>query len=343
MAKDVKVATPEMLNAIREEASPMYQAAVPMATANNLTDVGNPIVNYEAMANEFLPALMNKIVMQLIDRRLYRNPLAILKRGQMPLGIDIEESHANPAQGVKYSGEESAMPDLLKMYRPDVATLYYRLNRQERYSVTINNDQLRGAFTAWDKMESFIGMLTDTLYNGCTIDDFVYTKRLVSDAVVNNKIVTETVPRPVDKESSAVFMKKVRGLSAGFIYPTSKYNAYKLVNPTGTARITMSPIDEQIIIIRTDVATDVGVDLFANVFGVEYADYLARQIMVDDFGDEDTLAVVADRRAFMIWEQMRKFTNFYNAATLSWQYFYHAWDLFALSPLYNAVAIKAGA
>lgn len=339
MATTPRVATPEMMNAIRNEASDAYQRAVPEATPSNLADVGNPILNYEAIGNEFLGALVNKIVIQLIERRMWENPLAILRRDTMPLGTDIEDIHVNPAKGEKYDGTETGMADILKMHKPDVASVYYRLNRQDKYVVTINNDQLRGAFTAWNKMEDLISAIVDSLYNGCTIDEYVYTKRLVSDSIANNRIIINTTPNPIDNVTGKDFMKKLRSLSMEFTFPSSKYNAYQLVGGT-TPRISMVPISEQVILIRADVASAVGVDVLSSVFNTNYADYLTRQIIVDSFDDDKTLAVLADKRAFVIMEQLRKFTTFYNSSSLGWQYYYHAWDLFAMSPFRNAVAIQ---
>lgn len=339
MATNNPVATPEMLNAIRNEASQAYQDNVPVATLANLQDVGNPILRYQAIGNEFVDALINKIVIQLVERRMWRNPLAMLRRGEMPLGTDIEDIHVNPAEAVDYDGTETGMEDLLKMHKPDIATVYYRLNRRDKYRVTINNDQLRGAFTSWGKLESLIGAIVDSLYNGNTIDEFKYTKQLVSDAVANNQIRTQNVALPVNDVTGKDFMKVLRATSVLFTFPSEAYNSYRQIGGT-TDRTSWVPINEQIILIRADVAANVGVEVLAGLFNLNYGDYLTRQIIVDSFGDDNTLAVLADEKAFVIMEQLREFRTFYNASSLGWQYYYHAWDIFAFSPFRNAIAFK---
>lgn len=334
------VATPDMMNAIRAEASDAYQRAVPLATASNLADVGNPIMSYQAVGNEFVDALINKIVYTMVYRQMFENPLAFLRTGEMPLGFDIENVHVNPAEAEKYDGTETGMADILKMHEPDVATEYFRINRQDKYPVTINNEQLRHAFTSWGAMENLIATITDSLYNGNAIDEFLYTKQLVSGAIAANRIQTQTIAEPISDPTGAALLKLLRTLSTMFTFPSSTYNNYKLAGGTGNARITWTPIDEQIILIRGDVASAVGVDTLARVFNTEYADYLARQIIVDDFGAAtNVMAVLADRKAFVIQTQLRQFATFYNASTLGWQYYYHAWDLFAMSAFRNAVAI----
>ena len=335
-----KVINADLLNAVRAEASQAYKDAVPVATPYNLQDVGNPIMQYQAVANEFIDALVNKIVMQLIRRRLWTNPLGILKRGEMPLGTDIEEIHTNPAAAKAYDGTETGMEDILKMHKPDTEAVYYRLNRQDKYVVTINNEQLRGAFTTWGQLENLIGQITDSLYNGNTIDEFQYTKALAGDAVAANKIRSIPVPYPNTEANSKDFMKTLRSTSMLFTFPSTNYNNYVLNGGT-VPRVTWTPVQDQVILIRADVASEIGVELLAGVFNLSYADYSARQIVVDNFNDDKTLAVLADKDSFVIYEQLRQFTNFFNASSLGWQYYYHAWDLFAMSPFYNCVALTA--
>lgn len=332
------VATPDMLNAIRAGASQVYQDAVPLATASNLQDVGNPILKYQPVANEFLDAIVNKIVMQLVERRMWDNPLGILKTGDMPLGMDIEDIHINPAAAEAYDGTETGMADILKMHKPDVATAYYRMNRQDKYPVTINNEQLRRAFTAWGKMEDLIGGIVDTLYNGNTIDEYQYTKNLVSGAMAAGKIQKQVVAPVTNDTTGKQFMKSLRTLSTLFTFPATTYNNYKLNGGT-TDRVTWAPISDQIIIIRADVASAIGVEVLSSLFNVNYADYLTRQIIVDNFNDETTLALLCDKAAFVIYQQLREFATFFNASSLGWQYYYHAWDLFAMSPFRNCVAL----
>lgn len=339
MAKANPIATPEMLNAIRNEASADYQAAVPVATLANLAAVGNPITTYSNTANEFLNVLVNKIVATIVRRKIWDNPLSILRKEGMPLGMDIEEVHTNPAVAKDYDGTETGMAELLKMNKPDSAAVWHRMNRQDKYTVTVNNSQLNTAFTSWGNLEDFIGQIVDSLYNGNTIDEFRYTKALVSTAVAGGRIGTITTPAPVDAATGRAFQVAIRNLSMQFTFPSIRYNPYRLMGG-GTDRTTWSAIDDQIIIIRADVAANVGVEVLSAAFNISYADYMAKQIVVDGFeGAENTLAVLADKNAFEIREKLRQFASFFNPSALNWQYFYHAWDTFSLSPFHNVMAV----
>lgn len=334
------VATPEMLNSIRAEATEAYQSAVPLATPLNLQAVSNPILTYDSVANEFLDALVNKIVATIVYRQMWSNPLAILRKDPEALGFDIEELQTNPASARDYDGTDAGLADILTVSKPDTEAAWYRLNRQDKYKVTINNEQLTSAFTSWGTLENFIGQITDSLYNGNTIDEYRYTKQIITDALAASRLQTVNTVMPVDEATGKQFMSSLRNLSLQFTFPSTQYNCYQLMGGTGNPRVTWSPIDRQVILIRADVASAVGVEVLAAAFNLNYSDYLARQIIVDGFDtDNRCLAVLCDERAFQIREKLRRFATFYNASGLSWQYYYHAWDTFSLSPFHNLVAL----
>ena len=334
-----KVATPEMLNAIRNDASEAYKNAVPVATPMNLTDVGNPILTYTPVANEFISALVNKIVGTIVYRKMWENPLAMLRKEPMPLGTDIEEVQTNPATAEAYDGTDTGLADLLKVKKPDTKAAWYRLNRQDKYKVTINNEQLTNAFTSWGALENLIASCVDSLYTGSTIDEFKYTKQLVTDALTAGHINTLTTVNPVDADTGKQFQRALRNLSMQFTFPSTTYNNYVLMGGTG-ARTSWSSIEDQLIIIRADVAASVGVEVVSAAINISYSDYLARQIIVDNFTPSNKcLAILCDVKAFQIREKLRRFGEFWNPSGLSWQYYYHAWDTFSLSPFHNCTAL----
>lgn len=338
--KNNPVATPEMLNSIRSEASDAYQNAVPVATPLSLSAVANPILTYDTVANEFLDALVNKIVATIVYRQMWENPLAVLRKDPEALGFDIEEVHSNPANATDYDGSNTGLADILTVTPPDTAAAWFRLNRQDKYKVTINNEQLTNAFVSWGTLENFIASLVDTLYNGNTIDEYRYTKQIITDAYAASRIGTLTTVMPVDEGTGKQFMSALRNLSLQFTFPSTQYNNYQRMGGTGNDRVTWTPIDRQVILVRADVASAVGVEVLAAAFNLNYSDYLARQIIVDSFDTgNEVLAVLCDTRAFQIREKLRRFATFYNASGLSWQYYYHAWDTFSLSPFHNLVAL----
>lgn len=119
----------KMMNYIRSESSRTYQDVVPIATADNITSLGNILLDtgYKAQMNEFINVLVNRIALTIVRNKSYNNPLAILKKGSAPLGTDIEDIYENPAEAKPYEYSDSAMAQLLRITDPDTHVAYYRL------------------------------------------------------------------------------------------------------------------------------------------------------------------------------------------------------------------------
>lgn len=332
----------DVMNAIRNEASAAYQNAVPLATGSNLQEVGNPILSYQSIQNEFLSALVNKIALTIVNDRMANNPLGFLKKGAVPLGLDIEEVYVNPAEGADY--EPNNFAGVIQPKTPDVKAAYYRRNRRSKYKVTIANEQLTAAFTSWGNLEGLIAAIVNSLYNGNTIGEFDLTKKLIGNAVTEGKIQQVVTTVPTTEANAKTFMQQLRGISYGMTFPSSAYNNYALMGGTGNPVTTWSEPGEQIIIVRGDVAASVDIQMLAAAFNLSYADYVAQQIVVDNFGPaQNMLAFIADRRAFQIHENLRKMTEFYNGEVMAWTYWWHCWDTYAISPFANAVALVTSA
>lgn len=327
----------DVANAIRNEASPAFQAAVPVSTYANLQEVRGALESYQPLMNEFLSALVNKIVLTIVNDRMFENPLAFLKRGTLEMGLDVEETYTNPATAKEY--EPNNFQGILTPEMPDVKAAYYRRNRQDKYKVTIKNAQLKAAFESWDSMERLIASIVNSLYNGNTIGEFDLTKSLLGGAVSEGKMNQIVMPLPTSEATASNFMAKLRGTSMNFTFPSTKYTNFALMGGQGDPVNNWCPVDEQIIIVTADVAENVNVDKLAMAFNLSYSDYIAKQVVIDEFtGAPNMFAFVGDRRIFQIWQKLRQMTEFFNAEVIAWTYWWHCWDLYQLSPFHNGVA-----
>ena len=181
----------DVLNGILASSSADYQNYVPVATRTNLDAVANPILTYSIVKNEFVTALMNKVVLSVVHKKLLSNPLAPLKRGVLPLGQDVEEIHVNRAKGDRF---DPTGADLLTRTKPTAFTTYHRLNRQDTYQVSVSDDQLRQAFTSYENLQNFVDAIINSLYSADTDDEFILMKQLVSEAVSNGHVPIIEVP-----------------------------------------------------------------------------------------------------------------------------------------------------
>lgn len=328
---------PDIMNAIRNESSSSYQSVVPRASGTNIQEVGNPILQYQSIQNEFLDALVNKIAFTIVNNKMYNNPLGFLKKGSVPLGLDVEDIYTNPATGADY--EPNNFQGILTPETPDVKAAYYRRNRRTKYKVTIKNEQLTAAFNSWGNMEALLASIVNSLYNGNTIGEFNLVKDLLGGATVSAKLPQVVAPIPTTDATAKSFMQTLRAISFGMTFPSTNYNGAELNGADSPVTNWTSP-EEQIIIVRSDVAASVDVNALAAAFNLSYANYIAQQVIVDNFSTaSNMIAFIGDRRIFQIRENLRKMTEFYNGEVMAWTYWYHCWDTYALSPFDNGVSI----
>lgn len=333
-----------ILNTIRANSSALYTERVPEATRTNLESVGNAIMEYEASTNEFLGALVNRIAFTIVSNRRYKNPLAVLKKGSKPFGTDIEEIFTNPVSAVKFNG--SGTQDMLNVTKPDTKTIYHRMNRQDKYPVSISTPQLQKAFKSLHEMEKFITSIITAMYSGDEMDEYLLMRNLVSDAVAKNKVKVLEISYDGGADTSKDLVKLLKTLSTDFTFPSKDFNGYNVMNKdkitagTVTACITWTPKENQLLLIRSDVDASTDVEVLAKAFNMEKTDFMKKKIVVNSFGDEDTLAVICDEAIFEVRDDLYQVRSFDNGSNLTTNYWLHHWQTISLSLFGNGVAIK---
>jgi len=331
-----------VLNTIRDNASDIYRSRIPEATRTNIQDIqeGMTNPNNAVVTNEFISTLLNMIIKQVIHNKFFSDPLKSLKKGTKPLGDTIEEIYANFVQA---KGFDPTGADLLQREMPDVKAVYHRMNRQDRYKITISPEQIQKAFASYDKLESFIQTIINTLYNSSELDEFVLMKQLIKQAIDNNAMKVVTIPDPVASEQNAKdFIKAVKIVSGDMVFANSNNNAYLSSQSTDTkALITCTPKSEQILIIDNATDVSVSIEVLAYVFNMSVAEFNdTRKIVIDAFPDESIRACLVDEQFLQVYDDLLLFKEFENAEGLYKNYYLHVWQTLAYSNLVNAVAFK---
>ena len=88
-----------VFNYVRENASSEFQNIVPTATSENIATLSNILFDqsYTPQLNEFVSNLINRIGFTMVHNKVFNNPLALFKKGSVPLGTDIQDIFTNPA------------------------------------------------------------------------------------------------------------------------------------------------------------------------------------------------------------------------------------------------------
>ena len=173
--------------------------------------------------------------------------------------------------------------------------------------------------------------------------------------ILNGRLyAAETDSTPLENPKKVI--ADVKALSNKLTFLNNKYN------PAGV--YTTSLRDDQYVIINSNFEAIMNVEVLASAFNMSKTEFMGHVIMVDGFGDIDRARldklfaddktyhrltdaelealetiplVVVDASYFMIYDNLYNFTENYNGEGLYWNYFYHTWKTFSISPFANAI------
>ena len=352
----------EILNTLRANASPNYQDMVPYAegSLDSVREIGAIIMQYPALQNEFLSALVNRIGMVLVTSKLYSNPWSFMKQGMLEFGETIEEIFVNIAKPFEFNQERSETT-IFKREIPDVRAAFHVMNYTKFYKATISNDQLRQAFLSWNGITDLIARIVDAMYTGANYDEFITMKYLLAKHLIAGNIYANQIDT-VSTENMKSIVATIKGVSNSLEFLSNKYNYNGVETYTNKS--------DQYILVNAKFDATMDVEVLASAFNMDKAEFMGRRVLVDSFGNldnarlkllfaedpnyteisEDDLqaldnipAVMVDRYFFMIFDNFYNFTEQYNGEGLYWNYWYHTWKTFSISPFHNAVAFVPGA
>lgn len=324
----------------------------------SLHNIGQYIMQYESYQNAYLTALVNRIARVIVTSRMWKDKWAVFDMGKMDYGETIEEIFVNIAKPHSYDPAK-AETQVFKREIPDVRAAFHSMNYQKFYKVTISNDQLRQAFLSYYDMNELIARIVDSLYTAMNLDTFLTKKYMLAREAINGGIYT-VVTKPISGDGADPddAITKYRQYTNNLEFLKTLYNRAGVRNST--------PIADQVIIVPNEAEATLGVKVLAAAFNLSEVDYISKRIAVDSFefdaDDEARLAELfaddstyrpftgEEKKAlqlisavklakdwFMCFDNFEQFTENYNGEGLYWQYFFHVWKTFSVSPFANAV------
>lgn len=347
----------DVLNAIRNASSQNYKDYVPIATkdAGIIRKIGSVLVNNPALANEFVGSLINRIARVYISSRSYENPWRVFKKGVLEYGETIEEIFVNLAKPYTFDQAEAEQKVFAREI-PDIKSAFHVMNYQKFYKVTISEDQLRQAFLSYEGVNDLIAKIVDTLVTSMNYDEFLTMKYMLARRLLDGLMKTVSIPE-VTTDNMKPIISKVKGTSNNLTFMSTNYNLMGVYNHTAKER--------QYILINAEFDATMDVEVLASAFNMDRAEFFGHRILIDSFAtmdkarlselfkddenykeitDEELLALdkipcmIVDEDFFQIYDNLLKFTDVYNAQGLYWNYNYHAWKTFSVSPFANNVA-----
>lgn len=348
--------TVDILNIIRNNASPEYQASIPVISdVSDIPAVGQAIAGNPTRSNEFINALVNRIALVVIRSATFRNPFEALKKGYLEFGESVEEIFVGLANVYEYSAEKAASREF-KRYGNEAHSAFHLLNWKVLYPVTIEKETLKRAFLSAAGVEEMITRIIDQIYTAAAYDEFLLFKYLIIKGVTKGQIKPSAFD-PSDLKNAAIAF---RGTSNAMTFISRDYNFAHVQNN--------APKDRQYIFMDSSFNATFDVGVLAEAFNMEKADFMGRLLLVDswttfdndrwdviransDMVEEVTSteltamqnvkAVLVDEEYFQVYDSVSEMEDQKVSSGLYWNYFYHNWKIVSVSPYHNAVAFIA--
>ena len=355
---NLNASTIDILNTIRANAPLEYQNNIPVVTSETeIPKVGEILYGYPSLANHFVNALVNRIALVKMQSATFNNPYVELKKGYIDYGETIEEIFVDIAK-VQHFSYEKAPARQLKRTLPNVRSAFHAINWRVIYPVSVDDNELRRAFTTFEGVTSLIASIVDSVYRASNYDEFLLFKYLLIKSITHGKLAP--VPFTVDAGSNENTLKnlavQMRSTSNMFTFMSEKYNAYGVKTTT--------PKERQYLFMDAATNAAFDVEVLASAFNMDKADFIGRVKLIDDwttFDNErwteimaecdgvesvtdselalmaDVKAVLLDSEFFQIYDYTNRFTENYVGAGRYWNYWYHVDKGVGASPFANAV------
>ncbi|MBO7731199.1 MAG: hypothetical protein J6S67_01550 [Methanobrevibacter sp.] len=356
MAKRIAVtslnaSTIDILNTIRANASYEYQSLVPtISKATEIPKVGEVLYGYPALANQFLNALINRIALVRVKSAVFNNAYRELKKGYLEFGETVEEVFVNIAKAREFSAEKAESREF-KRTLPDVRSAFHTMNWRVQYPITIQDQDLKLAFTSIDGVQDLIAKIVDAIYTAAEYDEYLLFKYLIIKAVSHGKMHPVAIGGTMSDAAIAF-----RGMSNKLGFMSTKYNESGVTTTT--------PKADQYIFMDSDYNAAYDVSVLAAAFNMDKAEFMGKLMLIDDFTtfDNDRFdviransdmvesvtdaelalmakvkAILIDKEWFQMYDNNNKFTEQYVASGMYWNYFYNVWKTVSYSPFSNAI------
>lgn len=335
----------EILNAIRLNADSEYQDRVPEATQTNIADIGRTFEQYDLVYNTFITALMHKIGRTTVETALFTNKLKKFKSGTMLTGQDVEEIFVesfrqadgayDPDGGM---GENGTHPFKRVTYQ-DVQVYYHRMNRQDKYKITIYKDDVIRAFRSESTLNNFITAQFNSMITGAEWDEYTHMKQLLAEAIKTgdfkdyqvSAIGTSGQTDAQMQRACKDFIRTVKKAIKDVSYPSTEFNPAKVRTCVDKSNL--------VLFINKDVPAHLDVDLYSSIFGPGYADLNIEIVELDNFGADDkgTYALLVDKDWFKVYDVKNEMRDLQNPEGLYTNYWLHIWQILSYSKFKTAV------
>lgn len=320
-----------------------YQQRIPRETVNDMDATVSYLFAPENwdLYNTFSSVLINRIGGTYVHQQAWRNPLAGFKKADLRWGDKLEEIAVKWVRAHSYTD----IPDVEKLfgdYRPEAATWFHKINRQDYYPITVNREELMMAFAGDGESEglnNYVAQIMETPMSSDNYDEYRIMLELFS--YYENKLGffkrnLTAIPSDITNsaDSAKTLLKMVKADAGRLAFPSSRYHAD--VPELRDYPVFARP-EELIFLTTPEVRAAIDVDALMGAFHMEKGEIQERVVLVDEFPMAGVGAILTTRDFFQCRDRLRQNTSRFNELTLSTNFFLHRWGMYSVSPVAPAI------
>lgn len=313
---------------------------------------------FQAVKNQFLNEIINKICYQVVDKFGWENPFKKFDGFPVNYGDTIENIFVELPEG--YEFDKDATNPFGKA-KNKIKTTYASINYEMQYKITIEDSLLRRAVLNEYGFMNIINSILQSMTTAKNVDEYFATIRMLNNPeLYGNSTVDTTDPdAPVysfaeieldttatDSERAKVITEQIIDDYTKMTLPKNTMNALKVMNASNKENL--------LLIIRRDVLNSINIDFLSGVFNLSKTELLSRIMTVDSFktkyydeATEQSVEVgeelgymIVDTRAFDNHVALQDGGLIYNPQGKYTNHFLNLWKIISFKRWYNAVAYK---
>ena len=253
---------------------------------------------FQATANEFISALVNKIVYQKVDSmKSFSNPFRKYESYPVKYGDTIENVFTELPQG--YTFDKDATDPFTK-YVPSVKTLYATINYEMQYATTIQDVLLRRAVLNEYGLMNLVNTIIATLNKRKDIDEYQATVFMLNneDIYADGFEELDVSDEATDTGKYKAITQKIVDVVTDFALPSSSNNKLGVLNVT--------PKNKCVLVIKQELLNHINIDFLAGVFNLEKTELIKNIISVRSFqviNPADAGSIVGEDIDFVILDE----------------------------------------
>ena len=289
-------------------------------------------------SNQFLQALVNKILYQTVDFFRWIDPFRQFDSFPVNYGDTIENIYLEAPNG--YTFNKDAVDPFTK-YIPDSKATYASINYEMQYPLTIEDALLRRAALNEYGFMNIINSLFGSMESKKNMDTYLATLSMLNNEELYAGGIGELnlISSDTDFDNAKKLTTQIINDVSSFKLPSTSNNKLGV--------LTASNPEDILLIIRRDLYNYINLDFLSGVYNLDKVDLIKRIMVVESFKVKDADGedngvdigyIVLDTKALDMHTALEDGGMIYNPKGKYTNHFLNLWKIISFKLYYNAKA-----